>query len=183
MARTSPPAARNHLMQEIAQANEATHGALPPSTCTAQSASLVTCSHPHFAVDTVSFRTYPSQDALYTAYVAAVRSFGNRMGDSIRTNFGDCSQRLSYGEVGWNHNMYHPRTYSLAQSRSGRLNPSTQAAGRVFCVIVGSQFHLVWTQDGGHLLGMLSGAPHKDAYEWWRPIHHNMAPSGSPMHM
>jgi len=170
-------------MQAIAQANEATHGSLPPSTCATHSASVVTCSHPHFAVDTVSFRAFASQDALYTAYVAEVRSLGNRMGDSIRTNFGDCSQRLSYGEVGWNHNMYHPRTYSLAQSRSGHLNPSTQAAGRAFCVIVGSQFHLVWTQDGGHLLGMLSGAPHKDAYEWWRPIHHNLALPGSPMHM
>lgn len=170
-------------MQAIAQANKATHGSLPPATCAAQNASLVTCTSPHFAVDTVSFRTFTSQDALYAAYVAAVRSFGDRMGDSIRTNFGDCSQRLSYGEVSWNHNMYHPRTYSLPQSRMGHLNPSTQAAGRVFCVIVGAQFHLVWTQDGGHLLGMLSGAPHKDAYEWWRPIHHNIVLPGSPMHM
>jgi Protein kinase domain len=175
--------AANHLMMAISQANDATHGLLPPSTCAAHSDSLVTCSRPHFAVDTVSFRAFPAQAALYSAYVAAVRSFGNRLGDSIRTNFGDCSQRLSYGEVGWNHNTLHPKTYSLAQSRSGRLNPSTQAGGRVFCVIVGSEFHLVWTQDAGHILGMMSGAPHKDAYEWWRPVHHNIALSGPPMHM
>lgn len=43
----------------------------------------VTCSNPHFAIDTVSFRTYPSQDALYNAYVAAVRALGNRIGNSI----------------------------------------------------------------------------------------------------
>jgi serine/threonine protein kinase len=180
---TSSAAAKNHLMQALTVADEATHGSLPPSTCAAQSASLVTCSHPHFAVDTVIFRTYPSQDALYTAYVAAVRAFGNRMGDSIRVNFGDCSRGLSYGEVGWNHDTAHPKTYSLHQSRSGRLNDSTEAAGRAFCVITGTQFHLIWTQDAGHLLGTLSGAPHKDAYEWWRPIHHNIVLSGSPMHM
>ncbi len=33
----------------------------------------------------------------------------------------------------------------------------------MFCVITGSEFHLVWTKDSGHLLGILSGAPHKDA--------------------
>lgn len=175
--------ASDHLIHVLTVANEATHGMLPPARCEAHSAALVTCSNPHFAIDTVSFRVYPSQDALYNAYVAAVRALGNRMRNSIRTDFGDCSRGQSNGEVGWNHNMLHPRTYTLAQSRTGRLNPSTQAAGRVFCVITGSEFHLVWTQDSGHLLGMLSGAPHKEAYEWWRPIHHNIAFAGSPMHM
>lgn len=177
------PSAANRLMRVLAVTNEATHGALPPARCETHGAALVTCSNPHFAIDTVSFRTYPSQDALYTAYVAAVSALGNRMGTSIRTNFGDCSQLLSNGEVSWNHNTRHPKTYSLAQSRTGHLNASTQAAGRVFCVILGSEFHLVWTQDSGHLLGILSGAPHKDAYEWWRPIHHNIAFPGAQMHM
>jgi hypothetical protein len=179
MARPAPA----QLMHVLTVTNEATHGLLPPARCQAHSPALVTCSDPHFAVDTVTFRAYPSQEALYGAYTAAVRALGNRMGASVRTNFGDCSQRLSNGEVGWNHNTQHPKTYTLPQSRSGQLNPSTQAAGRVFCVITGSEFHLVWTQDSGHLLGTLSGAPHKDAYDWWRPIHHNIAFPGTQMHM
>jgi serine/threonine protein kinase len=175
--------AAGQLMHVLTVTNEATHGLLPPGRCQAHGPALVTCSSPHFAIDTASFRTYPSQDALYNAYVAAVRALGNRISTSVRTNFGDCSQRLSNGEVGWNHNTQHPKNYTLPQSRTGQLNPSTQAAGRVFCVITGSEFHLVWTQDSGHLLGTLSGAPHKDAYEWWRPIHHNIAFPGSQMHM
>jgi hypothetical protein len=176
------PAAQQ-LMHVLTVTNQATHGLLPPARCQAHSPALVTCSSPHFAIDTATFRTYPSQDALYNAYVTAVRALGNRMRTSVRTNFGDCSRRLSNGEVGWNHNTQHPKNYTLLQSRTGELNPSTQAAGRVFCVITGSEFHLVWTQDSGHLLGILSGAPHKDAYEWWRPIHHNIAFPGSQMHM
>jgi serine/threonine protein kinase len=175
--------ASEQLMHVLTVTNEATHGLLPPARCQAHGPALVTCSNPHFAIDTVSFRTYPSQDALYNAYVAAVRALGNQMSTSAGTNFGDCSQRLSNGEVGWNHNTQHPKNYTLPQSRTGQLNPSTQAAGRVFCVITGSEFHLVWTQDSGHLLGTLSGAPHKDAYEWWRPVHHNIAFPGAQMPM
>jgi hypothetical protein len=183
---SSHPMARpaaEQLMHVLTVTNQATHGLLPPARCQAHGPALVTCSNPDFAIDAASFRTYPSQDALYNAYVATVRALGNRMSTSVRTNFGDCSQRLSNGEVGWNHNTQHPKNYTLPQSRTGQLNPSSQAAGRVFCVITGSEFHLVWTQDSGHLLGSLSGAPHKDAYEWWRPIHHNIAFPGSQMHM
>ena len=175
--------AAQQLTHVLTVTNQATHGLLPRARCQAHGPALVSCSSPHFAIDTATFRTYPSQDALYDAYVTAVRALGNRMSASVRTNFGDCSQRLSNGEVGWNHNTQHPKNYTLPQSRAGELNPSTQAAGRVFCVITGSEFHLVWTQDSGHLLGILSGAPHKDAYEWWRPIHHNIAFPGSQMHM
>ena len=176
--------APNHLMQALAQANIATHGLLPTSKCRAQSTTLVTCSQPYFAIQTVSFQTYPSQDALYRAYIAAVRSLGIRHGkNSIRTDFGDCSRTLSYGEVSWNHDFRHPKTYSLAQSRSGRLMPANQAAGRVACTITGSQYDLVWTEDAGHMLAKLSGSPHDAAWRWWREVHHNIAVQGSPMHM
>jgi serine/threonine protein kinase len=176
--------APNHLMQALAQANIATHGLLPASKCRAQSATLVTCSQPHFAIQTVTFQTYPSQDALYRAYVAAVRSLGIRHGtNSIRTNFGDCSKTLSYGEVSWNHDFRHPKTYSLTQSRSGRLMSASQAAGRVACTITGSQYDLVWTEDAGHMLAKLSGSPHDAAWGWWREVHHNIALQGSSMHM
>jgi serine/threonine protein kinase len=176
--------APNHVMQALALANLATHGLLPTSTCRAQSTTLVTCSRPNFAIQTVSFRTYPSQDALYKAYTAAVRSLGIRHGtNSIRTNFGDCSKTMSYGEVSWNHDFRHPKTYSLAQSRSGRLMPATQAAGRVACTITGSQYDLVWTEDAGHMLAKLSGSPHDAAWRWWRAVHHDIAMRGAPMHM
>ncbi|MGE5291259.1 MAG: hypothetical protein ACM3ML_29480 [Micromonosporaceae bacterium] len=132
----------------------------------------------------MSFQTYPSQDALYNAYIAAVRSLGNQSGKNpIHTNFGDCSKGLSYGEVSWNHDFRHLKTYSLAQSRSGRLTSATQSAGRVACTIIGSQYDLVWTEDAGHLLAKLSGGPHDAAWVWWLEIHHNIVLPGSSMHM
>jgi hypothetical protein len=38
----------------------------------------------------------------------------------------------------------------------------------------------VWTQNDGRLLGELSGAPHYDAYVWWRQVHHEIALPGTP---
>lgn len=177
-------ASGNRLVSALIEANKASHGLLPPSRCHSQSAMMVMCMSPYFAVSSVTFHTFSSQNALYDSYVTAVRSLGNKAGtDSIQTNFGDCSRRLSYGEVSWNHDTMHPKTYSLTQARSGMLRPADQAAGRVFCTLIGSEFDLVWTQDAGHLLGEMSGAPHKDALDWWRAIHHLIALSGSPMHM
>ena len=48
------------------------------------------------------------------------------------------------------------RTYSMAQSISGTLNPDSQAAGRMFCHFIASnsQEAIVWTQDQGRLLGL-----------------------------
>jgi serine/threonine protein kinase len=173
----------NHLVSALAQANTATRGLVPAAKCHPQGSSVDNCSHPHFAVDKVTFHTYPSQAALYNAYVAAVRSLGNRMGSSIQTNFADCSQVTASGEVSWNHNHLHPKSYSLAQSRAGMLRPADQSAGRLFCTLIGSQYYLVWTQDSGHMLGQLSGAPHEDAWQWWHAVHHNIVLSGQPMHM
>lgn len=174
----------NKLARALTQANEATHGMLPMSKCDAQSSSMIMCMKPQFGVTSVSFHTYPSQDGLYDAYITAVRSLGNKLGtNSIRTNFGDCSRRDSFGEVSWNHDTQHPRTFTLTQARSDKLNAGDQAAGRVFCTFNGSEFDLIWTQDSGHLLGQLSGEPHKDTLDWWRQFHHAIAFSGPPMKM
>jgi hypothetical protein len=156
------------------------------STCKAQSNSLIMCMQPSFGVASVAFHTYPSLAALYSAYIAAVRSLGNKLGtDSIRTNFGDCSRRISFGEVSWNHDTLHPKIFSIEQSRSGMLNPGSQSAGRVFCSFIGSgsEFDIVWTEDSGNLLGQLSGEPHKVTLNWWRKFHHAIAFGGRPMQM
>jgi hypothetical protein len=173
------------LMTALTNASKATK-MLPMMDCHSHSTTVVTCAHPNFAVTTVTFRTYPSLKALYAAYVADVRNMGDTQGNSIRINFGNCSQDITTGEVSWNHNHVHPRNYSLAQSISGMLDPSTQAAGRVSCTISTSSglYQLVWTQDAGRLLATLTGGPHDAAWRWWRAIHHNIQFPGTPqMHM
>jgi hypothetical protein len=172
------------LMTALTNANKATR-LLPMRTCHPHSATVVTCIQPNFAVQTVTFRTYPSLKTLYAAYVADVRNMGDIKGRSIRINFGNCSQAVTTGEVSWNHNFVHPRIYSLARSISGKLDPSTQAAGRVACTInTSGQYQLVWTEDGGRLLATMSGGPHDSAWYWWRAMHHNIFLPGSPrMHM
>ena len=181
---TQPQAGK--LTHALTQADQATRNMLPMSTCKAQSNSLIMCMNPKFGVTSVTFHTYPSLTALYNAYIAAVRSLGNKLGTgSIRTNFGDCSRRVSFGEVSWNHDTLHPRIFSIEQSRSGMLNPGSQAAGRVFCSFSGSgsEFDIVWTEDSGNLLGQMSGEPHKVTLNWWRKFHHAIAFGGPPMQM
>jgi hypothetical protein len=38
---------------------------------------------------------------------------------------------------------------------------------------------LVWTQDGGRLLGEVTGAPHLETYLWWKWVHHVTVLPGS----
>ena len=190
-AASSMPATTAHpkagkLTHALIQANQATRNMLPMSTCKMQSNSLIMCMKPALGVTSVTFHTYPSLAALYNAYIVAVRGLGNKLGtSSIRTNFGDCSRRISFGEVSWNHDTLHLKNFSIDQSRSGMLNPGSQAAGRVFCTFSGSgsEFNIVWTEDSGNLLGQMSGEPHKVTLDWWRKFHHAIAFGGPPMHM
>jgi hypothetical protein len=183
MSSMSNPAMHSPLMTGLTDANKATR-LLPVSTCHPQSTTVVTCTRPYFAIQTVTFRTYPSLTALYKAYVADVRKLGNTKGSSINVNFGNCSQAVNTGEVSWNHNFVHPKTYSLPDSIGGKLNPSSQAAGRVFCTIGDNgQYQLVWTEDGGRLLATLTGGPHDAAWQWWQTMHHNIFLPGTPMSM
>src|SRR5262245_56184443 len=90
------------LMTALTNADKATGGHyLPMNTCHPQSTTAVTCTQPYFAVQTATFRTYPSLTALYNAYVAAVRSLGNSQGSSIKTNFNNCNIISTDGEVSW----------------------------------------------------------------------------------
>lgn len=169
------------LMQALAQTNRVAEskGQLPPSTCHPQGMTQVTCSNPQTAITSVTFRTYPSLTALYNAYVAKVKSLNS---GHFQANFGNCSTRLSFGEVSWNHQFQHPRIFSIKQLESGNLNKSTEAAGRVFCTITNA-YNLVWTQNDRLLLGWMSATDHEAGFGWWLAIHHNIPLGSGSMHM
>jgi serine/threonine-protein kinase len=177
-AKPKPPSA---LMAAIILANQSggAKGLLPPSTCQQQGATMVTCTAPHPGITQVTFRTYPSLAALYAAYTAQVQSLNS---GSFQPNFQDCGIVQTYGEVAWNHQFQHPKTYSVAQLSSGKLTDD-QAAGRVFCNLTSGQESFVWTQNNGNLLAVVSGPVHEDVWTWWLNIHHNIGFAGSPMHM
>jgi Protein kinase domain len=173
-----PPSA---LMSAIIQANKSggAKGTLPPSTCKQQSATMVTCTAPATGITEVTFRTYPSLTALYDAYTAQVKPLNS---GTFKANFQDCGQEQTYGEASWNHQFWHPKTYSVAQLSSGKLTDD-QAAGRVFCNINNGQESFVWTQNAGHLLAVVVGSDHTDVWTWWLNIHHNIGFAGAPMNM
>jgi hypothetical protein len=177
-AKPKPPSA---LMSAIILANQSggAKGLLPPSTCKQQSATMVTCTAPAPGITQVTFRTYPSLTALYDAYTAQVKSLNS---GSFQPNFQDCGIEQTYGEVSWNHQFQHPKTYSVTQSSSGTLTDD-QAAGRVFCNLANGQESFVWTQNNGHLLAVVAGPVHEDVWNWWLNIHHNIGFAGAPMNM
>jgi hypothetical protein len=98
---------------------------------------------------------------------------------TFRANFGNCTETTTNGEVGWNHDFEHPSKYPISMFTSGRITDD-QAAGRAYCTFTGDMLHLVWTQDDGRLLAELTGAPHYDAYVWWRGVHHSIVLPGYP---
>jgi hypothetical protein len=82
-------------------------------------------------------------------------------------------------EIGWNHDLKHPRKYPVSMFASGQITDD-QAAGRMYGTFGDDLLHLVWTQDDGRLLAELTGAPHYDAYVWWRGVHHSIVLPGYP---
>jgi hypothetical protein len=155
-------------------------GLIPPSTCKQGLATVVTCSAPHAGISGAVFQTFPSQQALYTAYMAKVASLNT--GGKFRQNFSDCESQLTYGEIAWNHQFHHTSKYTVAQMTTGNITDD-QAAGRVFCTYTQGLEYMVWTQDDGHLLGYAAGPIHTDVWNWWVAIHHNIGIGGSPMNM
>jgi hypothetical protein len=195
-------AAMNHnpIMQALIHANSdpgsnAKHF-IPPSTCKASGASKVTCTNPHPEAYTATFTTYPTLRALYTAYQGQL----NRLGDPRGFNWGACGPKgkgpralnIAAGESGWNHLYQHPKQYSLMAAESGKLNGESQLGGRLFCTVPTGQNaeSIVWTENAGQLLGVVSGPVH-EVYDWWFRVHHNielgpgmkMSGSGSGMKM
>ena len=157
-------------------ASDYAKGLLPPSSCKAMSATMVSCTQPRAAIDRVSFQTFTSTKALYAAYVARVTALAQ---GPFRANFGNCTENMENGERGWNHEFRHPGIYPLGLFISGQIKDE-QAAGRLYCTLNSGILYLVWTQDDGRLLGELAGAPHLDAYLWWHNVHHELAFPGTP---
>jgi hypothetical protein len=165
------------LFKALAGANQSAFakGLLPPSSCTGMSATEVMCKQPHYAVNEVIFRTFPSDKALYAAYESRVAAIGQA---PFRANYGNCTETDINGEIGWNHDFKHPSYYPVSMFTSGMIKDN-QAAGRMFCTFSNDLLYLVWTQNDGRLLGELAGSPHLDAYLWWHNVHHVIPLPGS----
>jgi hypothetical protein len=166
------------LFKALAGVNESSYakGLLPLSTCQAMSATMVVCKQPHYAVDEVTFNTYPSLKTLYAAYEARVAALS---GAPFKANSGNCTEVDVNGEIGWNHDFKHPSYYPVSMFVSGQIK-DVQAAGRMFCTLNNGLLYLVWTQDAGRVLGEVAGAPHPDTYGWWHNVHHVIAIPGTP---
>ncbi len=172
------------LMRALALANESNPatGKLPPGTCRQQGTTQATCVNPAPGIDVATFKTYPSLTALYSAYVTLARSLNS---GHFQQNVQDCGLAAPdpVGEVAWNHEFEHPRVYSVQQMETGTV-PLDKAAGRVFCMFTSTGTeNIVWTQDNGNLLGVVSGGPHADVWYWWSAVHHSIALDGKPMQM
>ena len=146
-------------------------GLLPPSTCKQDNSAQVTCTAPAPGISEVEFHTYPNLTALYNAYMAEVTSLSSP--SQFKQNYRDCGLGQTVGEVGWNHQFQHPKTYTVAEMSAGRVTDD-QAAGRVFCNNIQGLEYMVWTQDDGHVLGVVVGAPHENVWNWWVAVHHNI---------
>ena len=114
---------------------------------------MVTCTAPAPGISGVEFQTYPnptpSTPRTWPRSVAELRS-------QFKQNFNDCGHRQTVGEVGWNHQFQHPKTYTVAQMTTGKVTDD-QAAGRVFCNFTQGLEYIVWTQNDGHLMGVVAG--------------------------
>jgi hypothetical protein len=141
----------------------------------------VVCTEPDpTGAEKAEFRTYASLKDLYDAYQAEAARLG---GHPLQANGADCSLRSQDGEVSWNHHFQHPTGYSLAQLQEGKLDPESQAAGRVFCVLDATTQTFLWTQNDGMILGEVTGGPHVSTWRWWRQVHHDIAEVGMGMGM
>ena len=180
-AKPKPKPTASALMNALMLANNSTDaaGKLPPSTCKQHGSTMVTCIAPYAGISEVVFQTYPDLKALYAAYTAKVISLNS---GHFQQNFNDCQSQTTYGEVGWNHQFQHPKTYTVTQMSMGMVTDD-QAAGRVFCNYTQGLEYMVWTQDDGHLLASVAGPVHEDVWNWWVAVHHNIGFGGSPMNM
>jgi serine/threonine protein kinase len=168
------------LMSALRLTNDSSDakGLLPSSTCKQQGANMVTCTAPAPGINEVEFHTYPNLTALYNAYMAEVMSLSTP--SQFKQNYNDCELEQTVGEVGWNHQFQHMRTYTVAEMSAGKVTDD-QAAGRVFCNFTQGLEYMVWTQDDGHVMGIVAGAPHENVWNWWVAIHHNIPLGGAPM--
>jgi len=173
--------AESALMKALVVTNQSADakGLLPPSTCKQDNSAQVTCTAPFVGISGVVFRTYPNLTALYAAYMDKVASLNS---GQFKQNFSDCESQVTYGEVGWNHLFQHPKVYTVDQMMVPGFTDD-KAAGRVFCNYTQGLEYMVWTQNDGHVMGVVAGPVHQDVWNWWVAIHHNIGLGGSPMNM
>jgi hypothetical protein len=131
----------------------------------------------------VTFTTYPTLSALYSAYQAAVRSLNS---GRYRQNVQNCglSAPSPYGEVAWNHREQHSRAYTIREMIAGRVSVES-AMGRMACLATARHSEdIVWTTDYGKMLGVAIGrGSHRGVWLWWIAVHHNIVFPGTPMDM
>ena len=184
MARGMPAQSpkQSTLMTVLTNANNDSlaKGKLPPASCKQESATVVTCTAPSPGVAQATFTTYPTLTALYAAYEAKVKSVNS---GQFQQNVEDCGliAPSPLGEVGWNHNELHPRTYTVAEMAAGKV-PYANAAGRVACVATANASEdIIWTDDIGNMLGVATGSgPVASIWYWWVAVHHWILFPGTP---
>jgi hypothetical protein len=166
-----PSKSPSALMTTLIRTNQSVgaKGLLPSSSCQQQGSDQVTCASPAIGITGVDFETFPSLNALYNAYMAEVAQLNS---GQFKENFSDCGLHITYGEVAWNLSQ-HTKSYAVDQMARAGLS-SDKAAGRVFCTYTRGNEYIVWTQNDGHLMGVVAGPAHENVWNWWVPIHHNI---------
>jgi len=172
---------QSELMKALVVTNQSADakGQLPPSTCKQDKSTEVTCTAPVVGISGVVFQTYPNLTALYAAYMAKVASLNS---GQFKQNFNDCESQDTYGEVAWNHLFQHPKNYTVDQMTMSGFTDD-KAAGRVFCNFTQGLEYMVWTQNDGHVMGVVAGPVHGDVWNWWVAVHHNIGLGGASMNM
>jgi hypothetical protein len=165
-------------------------GILPAAKCTPQPApageQAVVCDSPIPPISQVTFRTYPTLSALYSAYTLSVSSLAHR-GFRQNTKASCGNTGAAYAEAGWNHQELHPKTYTTAQMSAGKV-PQLNAMGRLACFASGKSEDLVWTTGVGAMLAVATGTRSGSGsgsvsavYQWWAEIHHVIIFPGTEM--
>ncbi len=146
------------LMSALRLTNQSSDakGLLPSSTCKQQGSNMVTCVAPAPGINEAEFHTYPNLTVLYNTYMAEVMSLSSP--SQFKQNYNDCELEQTVGEAGWNHQFQHPKTYTVAEMSAGKVTDD-QAAGRVFCNFTQGLEYIVWTQDDGHVMGVVAAWP------------------------
>jgi serine/threonine-protein kinase len=173
--RASSAEAANPILMALTTANQTSEqrGLLPPDKCRVVTPAEVTCIGLPDGVLRATFKTYRSLSALYTAYVAKVTRLHTAPLPLWNTK--DCTFRQIMGEVSWNHERHHSHDYTIQQLEDPNINEESEAAGRVYCFVAANgTYHVVWTQNSGHLFGIAAASAHQAGYSWWKVIHHNI---------
>jgi serine/threonine protein kinase len=178
----SAPAAGSLL--SVLDKTEGYTGRLLMSGCAQQQPTLVQCTNPDPAIQSVTFRTFPSLAAMYTDYEQIIGNLSGKPAGSVENQHvcGDLAPEPT-AENTWNHSDGYYTKYSISQMVSGKVSNDV-AMGRVFCAQTSSgSEYIVWTQNAGHMLGYATGAaPHHEVWQWFHLVHHYIYfPGMNPM--